>query len=100
MLTHKSEVVERMSAAWSLAKMKVQKAQQQQKQHHDRHAHDPRFKVEDQVFIHMPSEQLVKAYKFARPFKGPYRVVSLFENGMEVLLISKSHSDTIQVALN
>ena len=32
--SYKSEVVERMSSAWNLAKMKVQKAQRQQKLHH------------------------------------------------------------------
>ena len=35
----------------------------------------PRFKVGDRVFIYMPAAKACKAYKFARPFYGPYRIV-------------------------
>ena len=41
-----------------------------------------------------------KAYKFAHPFKGPYRVVKLFPNGAELSLVDKPNGSTIRVALN
>ena len=80
--------------------MQVEKAQRKQKWQHDRHAWDPRFNVGDRVFVYMPVEFLEKAYKFARPFKGPYRILTMFDSGAEVKLIEKLQADAIRVALN
>ena len=78
----------------------VQKAQQRQKHQHDRRAQDPGFRVGDRVFVYMPAKKSGKAHKFAKPFQGPYRIVSLFENGAEVRLVDKPSAGTIRVALN
>ena len=48
----------------------------------------------------MRADCLGKAYRLARPFKGPYWIVRLFANGAEVRLISKLQAGTIHVALN
>ena len=48
----------------------------------------------------MPADCLGNAYRFARPFKGPYQIIRLFVNGAEVILISKPQAGTIRVALN
>ena len=85
--TYKSEVRERLTSAWKLAQMQVRKAQHRQKMQNDRHARDPGFKVGDRVFVFMPAERLGKSHKFARPFKGPYRILAMFKNGAEVKLI-------------
>ena len=52
------------------------------------------------MFVYIPTEKIGKAYKFACPYKGPYRVLKLFDNGVEVKLVSKSNSQSIRVALN
>ena len=54
----------------------------------------------DRVYVYMPAERLGKAYKFARPFKGPYRILTMFDNGAEVKLIEKLQTHPIRVALN
>ena len=98
--TYKSEVNERLASTWELAREQVEKAQHKQKKQHDRHSRDPGFKVGERVFVYMPAEVRGKAYKFARPFRGPYRILRLFENGAEVRLIDKPKADSIRVALN
>ena len=54
----------------------------------------------DRVFLYSPAEKCGKAYKFARPFKRPYRVVKMFPNGAELPLIGEPTGPTIRVALN
>ena len=49
------------------------------------------------MFVYIPTEKIGKAYKFACPYKGPYKVLKLFDNGIEVKLVSKPNS---QVPLN
>ena len=52
------------------------------------------------MYVHMPADCLGKAFKFIRPFKGPYRIIRLFANDAEVKLINKPQAGTIRVALN
>ncbi len=70
------------------------------KTQHDCRAKDPGFQVGDRVFVFMPGEKLGKAHRLARPFKGPYRIVAMYDNGAEVKLIDKPRNPTIRVALN
>ena len=48
----------------------------------------------------MPAEKRGKAYKFARTFHGPFRVVELLENGVRVVPVDKPQEAPIRVALN
>ena len=48
----------------------------------------------------MPAAKSGKAYKLARPFHGPYRVVCVVENGFEVRPVDQPHVTPIRVALN
>ena len=48
----------------------------------------------------MPGAKRGKAYKFARPFEGPYRMVALYDNGADVTHVDKPQSSPIRVALN
>ena len=84
---YKSQLSIGLSSAWSLAQTQVRKAQQRQKHFHDRHARDPKFVLGERVFVYMPSAKQGKAHKFARPFRGPYRILQLYDNGAEVKLM-------------
>ena len=50
--------------------------------------------------MYFPSECLEKAYKFSRPFRGPYRVDKMFPNGAEVTSLNGGRAPTIKVALD
>ena len=94
------EISLRISSAWNTAKTRIKEAQKKQKHQHDKKARDPRIFKGDRVFVHSPAEKCGKAYKFARPFKGLYRVVKLFPNEAELSLVDKPNGSTIRVALN
>ena len=87
MATYKSEVAERLASAWELAQAQVHKAQCKQKWQHNCHNQNPGFKVGDRVFVYMLAKCLGKAYKFARPFKRPYRILTMFDTVGRVLIV-------------
>ena len=97
---YKEEMSHRFAVAWRLARAQVEKAQQCQKFYHDKLAKQPDIKVGDRVFVYHPAEKRGKAYKFSRPFVGPYCVLTLYPNGAEVKLVAKPVSKSIHVALN
>ena len=99
-MDYRSDLVRRTSEAWGLAQESVQKAQKSQKKFHDRHAKDPHFKVGDRVFVFMPVEKSAQAYKFAKPFQGPYRVEKTCENSADIRMIEKPGDKPIRVAFN
>ena len=86
-----------LSEAWDLARHQVKKAQKAQKKAYDRRSKDVQFGVGERVFVYMPH---TKAYKFARPFHGPFRVVEVWETGLTVQPVDKPDEKTIQVAFN
>jgi len=48
----------------------------------------------------MPAAKATKAYKFARPFHGPYRITAVHETGIEVRPVDRPQEGSIRVALN
>jgi len=48
----------------------------------------------------MPVSRCGEAYKFSKPFKCPFCITSLYNNGAELKSIDKLRSKSIQVALN
>ena len=82
------------------ARTRIKEAQKKQKYQHDKRAKDPQMFEGDRVFVYSPAERCGKAYKFARPFKGPYRVVKMLPSGAELSLIAEPNGPTIRVALN
>ena len=70
--TYKGEMAINFDEAWDLAQNNIKRAQRHQKAYYDKHSKPPRFKVGDRVFVYMPAAKATKAYKFARPFHGPY----------------------------
>ena len=97
---YKSDLVKRFATAWGLAQTNICKAHKAQKKFHDRTAKEPPIQVGDQVYIYMPQEKQGKAYKFALPFAGLYRVVEVHPNGVVLQYTEKPNSQQIQVALN
>lgn len=95
-----SELVVAMGEALELAQAQVCKAQTNQKAQHDKSARDPCFQIGDRVYVHVPGEKRRQAYRFARPFQWPYRIISLFDNRAAVQLVEKPQAGSIRVALN
>ena len=52
------------------------------------------------MFLYVPSKKSGQAYKFAKPYCGPYRIVGLYENGADLRLVSRPGDQMIQVALS
>ena len=89
---YKEEMSHCIATAWELAQSQVEKAQGHQKFFHDKAAKQPNIKVGDRVFVFHPAKRKGKAYKFSRPFVGPYRLLTLHPNVAEVKLIDKPAS--------
>jgi len=77
---YKTELCHRFTEAWKLAQHEIQKSQKSQKEYHDQRATTLKVCVGDRVFVYTPAEKTGKAYKFACPYKGPYRVLQLYDN--------------------
>ena len=97
---YKSTMVRERGTAWDLAKETIGKAQKRQKRQHDKHTKNADFRVGERAFVLMPATKTGPLRKLARPFKGPYRVVTLHPNGADLHLIEKPRSEPIRVALN
>ena len=59
-----------------------------------------KLRVGDRVMVYFPRDVQGKAWKFARPYYGPYTVLSLTPTNAEVCLLSCPEGDTIFVALD
>ena len=95
--THKGEIAIKFSEAWELAKENIKKAQQRQKKQYDCKARLPKF---NRVFVYMPAVKACKAYKFARPFHGPYHIVELSKTGVVVCPVDQPQAEPVRVAYN
>ena len=97
---YKSELVQALSSVWKTASECIQSAQKHQKNVYDRHAKAIDYRVGDRVMVHMPHEATGKAAKLARPYFGPYRIVSVTSSNAEVRLVDKPDDPTIFVSLS
>lgn len=97
---YRMELSTKLSYAWSTAKDMIGKAQQKQKFQYDKKAKEPKLTLGSRVMVYMPSEVQGQAWKLARPFHGPYRVVALTANNAEVVLIDKPKDQSIFVSLD
>ena len=50
--------------------------------------------------MYTPAKKSGKANKFVCPYKGPYQVLQLYDNGTQVKLVSDPNSQSIRVAVN
>ncbi len=97
---YKEEVCRNMQEAWEVAKKKIRTAQKKQKMCYDRRARDPTFRPGDRAFLYTPSAKSGPAYKFALPYKGPYRVTNISDNVACLQLISNPGSDLVRVSIS
>ena len=97
---YKAEVTIRFADAWKLAQEQIKKSQATQKLNYDASANEPNIREGDRVYVYTPAKKSGAAYKFARPFVGPYRVLKRFDTGVEVRLVSKPFAKPIRVALS
>ena len=100
LIEYKTELRERMSEAWELARQSIKKAQKRQKVSYDRRAQDPTFRVGERVFLYTSSLKSGQAYKFARPFQGPFRIIELHANGATLQKVDRPSGPSIRVALS
>ena len=95
---YKTEMTTRMAAAWELARSQVKKAQNKQKEYYDRHATPQNIAKGERVFVYMPAAKSGPAWKLARPYHGPYRVVKAMEGGVEVVPVDRPQDIPIRVS--
>ena len=95
-----AKIMKRMSQVWGLAGDAIKKAQVQQKWQHDACAHSAMFVEGEHVFVYMPAAKSGTAYKLARPYNGPYRVVQVVKNDVEVRPVDQPCAIPTRVALN
>ena len=98
--TYKTEVTVNLQEAWELARKNIKKAQRQQKTQYDRHTRDPTYRVGDRVFLYTPSVKSGPAYKFARPFQGPYRIVAIDNNVVDIRRVDHPSGTALRVAVS
>ena len=88
-------------AAKLIELLELPRVQQTQKvQQYDAKSKEPKLSVGSRVMVHMQGEVQGKAWKLARPFHGPYRVIALTPNNVEVSLIDKPKDQSIFISLN
>ena len=92
------DLVHGLSDAWAIAKQYIE--QKRQKTNYDRHAKDQGYRVGDRVMVHMPHEFTGKAWKLARPYFGPYRILSVTPTNAAVRLVDKPDEPSIFVSLS
>ena len=97
---YKTEVSLNMAEAWKLARERISKAQTHQKKQHEKLVKNSKFSERDVVFLYDPSLKTGKAYKFAKPFCGPYKIVHLIKDGAKIHLVAKPKSKLICVTFN
>ena len=97
---YKAELTTRFADAWKLAQEQIKKSQASQKLHYDASANEPNIREGDRVYVYTPAKKSGAAYKFARPFVGPYRVLKRYDTGVDICLVSKPFAKPIRVALS
>ena len=90
-----------LSEAWKTAQENIKSAQVKQKQNYDRHSKEIQYEIQyDRVMVYMPSAVKGKAWKLARPFYGPYRVLAATPTNLEVKPVDKPDAESIFVSLD
>ena len=65
---------------------------------HDWHARPTEFAIGDRVFVLMLAARLGPAYKLARPFHGPFRVIATDANVVEVRRVDRPRATILHVS--
>ena len=97
---YRTELVTTLRKTHELALESIRKAQDKQSRFYNRRATGVPFKVGDRVMVFMPSETVGKDRTVARPYHGPYRVVSTTPTNAEVRLVEFPSKPSIFVAMD
>lgn len=90
------ELHEKLAAAWELARKNIGQAQKRQKSFYDKQSTATPFRPGERVFLYKPAEKTGEARKLARPFHGPYRIMSMDSNTAR---IDRPEEEPLLVAL-
>ncbi len=96
---YKSELVAHLSEAWQGARENIKDAQVKQKRQYDRRTRKADVKPGARVMVYMPAAVQGKKRKVARPYYGPYRVLSVTPTNAEVREVDEPTANPIFVAL-
>ncbi len=96
---YKSELMIGLTEVWKMAQDHVQKVQRHQKKFYDRHTSDPTYQVGDRVLAFMPAARAGKVRKFARSFRGPFRVLEVTDTDVRVIPVDRPQDMPLFVAL-
>ena len=94
---YSAELVANLSDAWAVAHQNIKGAQVKQKRQFDKKSKPSPLKVDDRVMVHFPSTVRGKAWKFARPYFGPYRIFSLIPTNAKVQRVNQPNGETLLV---
>ena len=97
---YRAELVANLSDAWALARKNIEDAQAKQKKQYDRKSKDSGLVIGDRVMVYMPGAVKGKAWKFARPYHGPYRVLAVTPTNVEVKLVDQPKEPSIFVSID
>ena len=96
---YKTELTTGLNSAWKNAQESISVQQTRQKVMYDKTAHSYPLQVGQRVMVYMPNDAQGKTWKLARPFHGPYRILSLTPTNAEVRLVDDPKSKSIFVSL-
>jgi hypothetical protein len=96
---YRSEFLVGLAKAKKIALETIQQAQAKQKEFYDRQAGNPQYRLGERVMVYMPGDVTGKSWKLARPYHGPFRILSLMPTNAEVQLIEKPGDPSLFVAL-
>ena len=88
--SYQEELVTYQQEVWEIARSQVKRAQKRQQRNYDKTAKCVPLRKGDQVFLYVPSAKQGKAHKFARPFRGPYLIINLYDNGADIRLVQQA----------
>ena len=100
MKDYKTELIVNLGRARELALGSIKQAQARQREFYDRQSYTSTYRVGDCVMVFMPTDTTGRDRKFARPYHGPFHVVSLIPTNAEVQLIEQPKDQSLFVAIS
>ena len=86
----------RLRQIHNVARKHMTQAMRSQKRHYDRNAKDIRYKVGDVVWLHCPARRKGRSPKLARPWKGPYLILTkLSDVNYRIQMSPKSRMEVV-----
>ena len=97
---YRSEFLISLAKAQKLALENIRKAQCKQKEFYDQASENPKYQIGDRMMVYMPGDINGKDWKLARPYHGPYCIISLTPTNAEVQLVEKPSDPTLFIAIS